>query len=98
MNEKSYYVVERALYDLLKKTKRKRDYFRGRLIKAEDLPLPKQHMVMAAYNNVDRLNIDIYEIEGELEMLREEFESDSTEENEEGEPVGEEKNQEYDSC
>ena len=73
MNEKSFAVVERALTDLLKKTQRERDYFRGRLIKAESLVLPKQHMIEAAMEKVTRYAVEISEIEGELEMLREEF-------------------------
>ena len=73
MNEKSFEVVERALVDLLKKTQNQRDYFRGRLIKAEQLHAPKQHMVSAAVDKVNRYEIEITELEGELEMLREEF-------------------------
>ena len=37
MNQKSYEVIEKALMDLLKKTQKEQDYFRGRLIKAESL-------------------------------------------------------------
>ena len=91
MNERSYMAAEQALVDLLKKTRKKRDYFRGRLIKAADLPLPKQHMVTAAYENVDRYDVDILELEGELEMLREEFGVEEDSEQEE-ESFGEEEN------
>ena len=86
MNRKSYAVVERALTDLLKKTQRERDYFRGRLIKAESLVLPKQHMIEAAMEKVTRYAVEISEIEGELEMLREEFgmAEDTTQEEEPG--------------
>ena len=73
MNEKSYEVIERALMDLLRKTQREQDYFRGRLIKAESLILPKQHMVSAAMDKVTRYTVEINEIEGELEMIREEM-------------------------
>ncbi len=73
MNEKSFAVVERVLTDLLKKTQRESDYFRGRLIQAESLILPKQHMIDAAIDKVNRYEVEISEIEGELEMLREEF-------------------------
>ena len=73
MNQKSFMVVERALADLLKKTQNQRDYFRGRLIRAEQLHAPKQHMISAAIDKVNRYDIEITEIEGELEMLREEF-------------------------
>ena len=82
MNEKSYEAIEKALMDLLKKTQREQDYFRGRLIKAESLILPKQHMVSAAIDKVNRYTVEINEIEGELEMLREEMgiEEDSVQE------------------
>ncbi len=73
MNEKSFAVMERALVNLLKKTQNQRDYFRGRLIKAEQLHAPKQQMVSAAVDKVNWYDIEITEIEGELEMLREEF-------------------------
>ncbi len=97
MNERSFAVVERALIDLLKKTKRESDYFRGRLIKAEALPLPNQHMIEAAIEKVNRYAVEISELEGELEMIREELgmEEDATQEEE---SVGEEeKNKEYDA-
>ncbi len=73
MNQRSYEVVERALTDLLKKTQREQDFFRGRLIQAESLVLPKQHMIEAAMEKVTRYEVEISEIEGELEMLRDEF-------------------------
>ncbi len=73
MNEKSYEVIERALMALLRKTQREQDYFRGRLIKAESLVLPKQQMIDAAIDKVNWYVVEISEIEGELEMLREEF-------------------------
>jgi len=86
MNEKSYEAIEKALMDLLKKTQREQDYFRGRLIKAESLILPKQHMVSAAIDKVNRYTVEINEIEGELEMIREEMgvEEDSDQEEELG--------------
>jgi len=73
MNEKSYEVIERALMALLRKTQREQDYFRGRLIKAESLILPKQHMISAAMDKVTKYTVEINEIEGELEMLWEEM-------------------------
>jgi len=97
MNEKSFVVVERALVDLLKKTQKKRDYFRGRLIKSEDLRLPKQHMIAAAIENVNRYDIDIYEIEGELEMIREAFGMEENTDQEVEWSGEEEENKEYDA-
>ena len=71
---------------LLRKTQREQDYFRGRLIKAESLILPKQHMISAAMDKVTRYTVEINEIEGELEMIREEMgmEDDSVQEEELG--------------
>lgn len=73
MNEKSYEVIERALMALLRKTQREQDYFRDRLIKAESLILPKQHMISAAMDKVTKYTVEISEIEGELEMIWEEM-------------------------
>ena len=73
MNERTIAAVERALIDFLKKTQREHDYFRGRLVQAEDLPAPDQHMVSAAINKVNWYTVEIDELEGELEMLREEL-------------------------
>lgn len=73
MNEKSYEVIERALMALLRKAQREQDYFRGRLIKAESLILPKQHMISAAMDKVTKYTVEISEIEGELEMIWEEM-------------------------
>ena len=105
MNQKSYEVVERALTDLLKKTRREQDYFRGRLIKAESLVLPKQHMIDAAIDKVNRYDVEISEIEGELEMLREEFGTEKDEDkkdvdqNPEDDTGGEqEENKEQNAC
>jgi hypothetical protein len=73
MNERTIAAAERALIDFLKKTRRERDYFRGRLIKADNLPAPDQHMISAAMSKVDWYAVQIHELEGELEMLREEL-------------------------
>jgi|GEM_PF-1857018 len=73
MNERTIAAAERVLIDFLKKTRRERDYFRGRLIKADNLPAPDQHMISAAMSKVDWYAVQIHELEGELEMLREEL-------------------------
>ena len=73
MNQRTIEIAERALMDFLKRNRRERDYYRGRLIKADNLPAPKQHMISAAASKMDWYKIQINEIEGELEMLREEF-------------------------
>lgn len=75
MNERTIEAAERALSDFLKKTRRERDYFRGRLIQAENIPAPDQHMVTAAINKLNWYLVEVNEIEGELEMLREELEA-----------------------
>lgn len=73
MNERTIAMAERALIDFLKKSRRERDYFRGRLIQAENLPAPDQHMVSAAASKLDWYKVVISDLEGELEMLREEL-------------------------
>jgi len=74
MNERTIAAAERALADFLQKTRRERDYFRGRLIQAENIPVPDQHMVTAAVNKLNWYLVEVNEIEGELEILREELE------------------------
>jgi hypothetical protein len=66
-------VAERALVAFLEKNRRERDYFRGRLIKADNIPSPNQHMISAAINKVNWYAVKISGLEGELEMLREEL-------------------------
>jgi hypothetical protein len=73
MNERTIAAAERALVNFLKKTRRERDYFSGRLIAADNLPAPNQHMISAAMSKVDWYAVEINELEGELEMLREEL-------------------------
>ena len=80
MNERTIAMAERALIDFLSKSRREHDYFRGRLIKAEDLPAPNQHMVSAAIGKINWYVVEIDELEGELEMLREELEQFGIEE------------------
>jgi len=75
MNERTIAAAERALVDFLKKTQSERDYFRGRLIQAENIPVPDQHMVTAAVNKLNWYLVEVNEIEGELEILREELEA-----------------------
>ena len=75
MNERTIAAAERALVDFLNKTQRERDYFRGRLIQAENIPVPDQHMVTAAVNKLNWYLVEVNEIEGELEILREELEA-----------------------
>ena len=85
MNERTIAAAERALIDFLNKTRRERDYFRGRLIKAEELIAPKQHMISAAVDKLDWYAVEINDLEGELEMLREELEQIGAQENTEEE-------------
>jgi len=92
MNERTIAAAERALIDFLNKARRERDYFRGRLIKAEDLLAPKQQMISAAVDKLNWYAVEINDLEGELEMLREELEQIGAQENteEEEEPGGQE--------
>ena len=73
MNERTIAIAERALIDFIRKSQRERDYFKGRLIKADDLPAPNQHMVSAAMRKLEWYKVELMELEGELEMLREEL-------------------------
>lgn len=73
MNERTIAAAERALIDFLKKSRRERDYFRGRLIKASNIPAPDQQMISSAISKVNWYAVEISELEGELEMLREEL-------------------------
>ncbi len=73
MNERTIAMAERALIDFLNRSRREHDYFRGRLIQADNLPAPNQHMVSAAIGKVNWYVVKIDELEGELEMLREEL-------------------------
>ena len=85
MNERTIAMAEKALMDFIKKNQRDYDYFRGRLIQADNLPAPDQHMVSAAANKIDWYKVELMELEGELEMLREEL--GITEENTDQEDV-----------
>ena len=73
MNKKTIDSAERALMDFIKKNKREQDYYRGRLIKADILPAPDQHMVSAAVNKLNWYKAQVDGLEGELELLREEL-------------------------
>ena len=73
MNQRTIAMAERAIVDFIKRNRQEHDYFRGRLIKAEDLPAPKQHMVSAAMRKLDWYKVELMELEGELDMLREEL-------------------------
>jgi DNA-directed RNA polymerase specialized sigma24 family protein len=97
MNERTIAIAERALIDFIRKSQRERDYFKGRLIKADDLPAPNQHMVSAAMRKLEWYKVELMELEGELEILREELGITDTDQEEE--QVGEEeKNTEHDAC
>jgi len=97
MNERTIAIAERALVDFIRKSQRESDYFKGRLVKADDLPAPNQHMVSAAMRKLEWYKVELMELEGELEMLREELGlTDADQEEESGDE--EEKNTEHDAC
>lgn len=81
MHERTIAVAEIALADFLNRSRREHDYFRGRLIQADNIAAPDQHMIIAAINKLNWYVVEIDELEGELEMLREELESLETEYN-----------------
>jgi hypothetical protein len=88
MNEKTIASAEKALMDFIKKTKKERDYYKGRLARAERLLRPDQQMVSAAAAKVNWYKAQIEGLEGELEMLREEL--GITEKTQDEEPASEE--------
>lgn len=95
MHERTIAAAERALEDFIKKKRKERDYFQGRLIRAANLPKPDQQMVSAALNKVNWYTVELHELEGELELLREEL--GIIKDNDQKEvPNGEEEDTEYD--
>ena len=73
MNEKSFAVAENALIELLKRNFKGLDYHRGRLTKAKTLPKAKQQIVSASIKKVNWHKVQIYELDGELEILRDQL-------------------------
>jgi hypothetical protein len=101
MNQKTIEAAEKALMDFIRKNQRDYKYFKGRLSQADNLPAPNQHMVSAAVRKVDWYKVQLSELEGELEMLREELglaentpQADTDQKEEQG--GEEEKNTEHD--
>ena len=84
MNKKTLAIAEEALLDFMKKNIQEFRYYRGRIIKSETMSKPNQQMVSAAEKKVNWYKVELYDLEGELEMLREELdqaeESDNSEE------------------
>jgi hypothetical protein len=73
MNEKSFAAAENALIGLLKRNLKELDYHRGRLVKAKTLPKAKQQIVSASIKKVNWHKVQIHDINGELEILREQY-------------------------
>ncbi|MBM3211724.1 hypothetical protein FJZ33_05875 [Candidatus Poribacteria bacterium] len=73
MNEKTIASAEKALKDFIKKNKKEHDYYKGRLIRADKLAHPDQHMVSAAIAKVNWYKTQVNELEGQLDLLREEL-------------------------
>lgn len=84
MNKKTLAIAEEALLDFMKKNIQEFKYYRGRIIKSETIAKPNQHMLSAAEKKVNWYKVELYDLEGELEILRDELdqveESDSLEE------------------
>jgi len=84
MNKKTLAIAEEALLDFMKKNIQEFKYYRGRIIKSETIAKPDQRMLSAAEKKVSWYKVELYDLEGELEMLREKLdqveESDNLEE------------------
>jgi len=87
MNEKSIEAAEKALMDLIKRNQSEFSHFRGRIIRANSLLRPDQQMVSSAIRKVNWYKAEISDLEGELDILRDE--------KKEGQ-LGEEENSEHD--
>lgn len=83
MNKKTLAIAEDALVDFMKKNVHEYKIYKGRLIKSKNIPKPDQHMVTAALKKVNWYKVELYELEGELDILRDELhkveDSDNTE-------------------
>ena len=96
MNQRTIEMAEEALMDFIRKSSRERDYFKGRLIQADNLPAPKQHMVSAAARKLNWYKIELSYLEGDLEILREELGLQETADQEEMQFGEEEEDTKYD--
>jgi len=84
MNKKTLAVAEEALLDFMKKNFQEFNIYRGRIIKSKTIRKPNQQMLSAAVQKVNWYKVELHELEGELEILREELDQAEESDNLEG--------------
>jgi hypothetical protein len=91
MNEKTFAAAENALADFLRKNLQELNYYRGRIIKSKVVKRADPQMVSAAVKKINWHKIQIHELEGELDLLKEEISQEDSTNEQEGQN-GEEEN------
>ena len=97
MNEKTFAAAENALNEFLRKNLQELNYYNGRMIKSKTVKKVDQQMVSAAVRKINWHKIQIHELEGEIEMLREQLSTEDNTDNLEDQN-GKKENTEYDPC
>ena len=97
MNEKTLAAAENALNEFLRKNLQELSYYNGRMIKSKTVKKVDQQMVSAAVRKINWHKIQIHELEGEIEMLREQLSTEDNTDNLEDQN-GKKENTEYDPC
>jgi hypothetical protein len=97
MNEKTFAAAENALNEFLRKNLQELNYYNGRMIKSKTVKKVDQQMVSAAVRKINWHIIQIHELEGEIEMLREQLSIEDNTDNLEDQN-GKKENTKYDPC
>jgi hypothetical protein len=97
MNEKTFAAAENALNEFLRKNLQELNYYNGRMIKSKTVKKVDQQMVSAAVRKINWHKVQIHELEGEMEMLREQLSTEDNTDNLEDQN-GKKENAEYDPC
>ena len=97
MNEKTFAAAENALNEFLRKNLQELNYYNGRMIKSKTIKKVDQQMVSAAVGKINWHKIQIHELEGEIEMLREQLSTEDNTDNLEDQN-GKKENTKYDPC
>ena len=84
MYKKTLMVAEEALIEFMKKNFQEFNAYRGRIIKSTNITKPDQQMVSAAVKKINWYKVELHELEGELDMLREELAKTEDSDNVEG--------------
>ena len=71
MNEKTFAAAENALTEFLRKNLQELNYYRGRMIKSKTIKKADPQMVSAAIRKINWHKVQIHDLEGELDILRE---------------------------